>query len=1198
MLRFLRRRLAALVALPVLLLATLTLVAPSASSAATPDFTIQIVPTSQTLNPGTSVAYTVIVGSLDGFNSPVALTVAGLPTGLSGGFAPSTVTPTTSSSASAQLTISASTSATAGGSASPFTVTGTSGTDVHSTGSTVSVKIGLVPLCYGDISGTVTDQTTGTPLSGVTVTSYGSASTTTDAQGTYDLKNVPTGTNNSSQAVSVGFQAPGYYSTYQDATSACGYTAILNAPLTPIEYGAVSGHVYQGTVDTSTGTVTATSAPIANATVSADGSGTTTASDGSYTLSHLTLGNDNASVNAVATAEASGFWYNQSAPFSVVGDTTTANVDIALVPICTGSVTVTVVNASTNKPIAGATVVLSGGKQGTTDSNGQVTITGVNLGYNNAATNVSAYASVPGGLTSYATAALGACGATATTTVTETFNTNNYGSVQATILDADTNQPIAGASLEVGSYPGVTDSSGVVTISNIFVGQNSTTSQSEGQVASATGYYYDYPPSITVNANQTATETIKLTPQLTATITGTVTNASTDAPVPGETVQADGYSAVTDAHGRYTLTGPSMLGAAGASQLDTVSVDSLYQNSAYQYWDTSGQITALAGKTVTLDLQVQPACSGVSISGTVYNASNGQPISGATVSGGDVYTTTGATGQFTLYPITVYENKAFSTTVTAIATNFETAYTTVQLFCGANVTVNFGQTSTTTGTLTGKVTDRATGDPVSGAFVGASFGADTATDSSGDYSFTNVPLGNDNAAESWSVTVTPPSGDGLQAQTKSVSVPASPPDTELDFVLTSAPPPPPTAANYDVTTPYATALTVAAPGLLANDTGTSISVTAVTQPSHGTVTFTANGSYTYAPATGTTGTDSFTYTVTDAASQTATGTVNITVGLQAATAANFTETTPYETALSVPAPGLLSGNPEGATITSFTDPSAGTVSLSQTGELYTGAFTYTPAEGFWGTDSFTYTLAEGDQSATGTVTITVGNPPPAADYRESTPYQTTLAIAAPGLYLDNTSPGVRILDNSDPSHGTVTVNYETGAYTYIPASGFSGPDSFTYTISYQRPVEAMAVRRDGPRLVADAAVDPNTSIGTVTITVGAPASTSGGTSPTTASTTTTSTSASTSTLSPTTTAAPTTTTKPATKGATGSTTTTSTTVLTKGSTGPSTGTGSSGLAATGLKVIQLVSLALLLMVAGTGLLLVARARRRGEHFER
>ncbi|QGQ97906.1 hypothetical protein EHS13_24965 [Paenibacillus psychroresistens] len=36
---------------------------------------------------------------------------------------------------------------------------------------------------------------------------------------------------------------------------------------------------------------------------------------------------------------------------------------------------------------------------------------------------------------------------------------------------------------------------------------------------------------------------------------------------------------------------------------------------------------------------------------------------------------------------------------------------------------------------------------------------------------------------------------------------------------------------------------------------------------------------------------------------------------------------------------------------------------------------------------------------------------------------------------------------SNPSHGTVTVNTTTGAFTYTPASNYSGTDSFTFKVS-------------------------------------------------------------------------------------------------------------------------------------------------------
>jgi len=66
-------------------------------------------------------------------------------------------------------------------------------------------------------------------------------------------------------------------------------------------------------------------------------------------------------------------------------------------------------------------------------------------------------------------------------------------------------------------------------------------------------------------------------------------------------------------------------------------------------------------------------------------------------------------------------------------------------------------------------------------------------------------------------------------------------------------------------------------GLLANDSGRQLSVTSFTQPPNGTVIVNLDGSYTYTPNTGFTGTDIFTYVVTDEYGETETATVTITV---------------------------------------------------------------------------------------------------------------------------------------------------------------------------------------------------------------------------------------------------------------------------------------------------------------------------------
>src|SRR5207244_2651758 len=90
----------------------------------------------------------------------------------------------------------------------------------------------------------------------------------------------------------------------------------------------------------------------------------------------------------------------------------------------------------------------------------------------------------------------------------------------------------------------------------------------------------------------------------------------------------------------------------------------------------------------------------------------------------------------------------------------------------------------------------------------------------------------------------------------------------------------PVAAGGSYVTNEDTALTVAAPGVLGNDTdidSTTITAVLVAGPSHGTLTLNANGSLTYTPAANYNGPDSFTYKANDGALDSNVATVSITV---------------------------------------------------------------------------------------------------------------------------------------------------------------------------------------------------------------------------------------------------------------------------------------------------------------------------------
>jgi hypothetical protein len=308
---------------------------------------------------------------------------------------------------------------------------------------------------------------------------------------------------------------------------------------------------------------------------------------------------------------------------------------------------------------------------------------------------------------------------------------------------------------------------------------------------------------------------------------------------------------------------------------------------------------------------------------------------------------------------------------------------------------------------------------------------------SSDGSYTYTPAATYSGTDSFTYTVTDQfSRTATGTVTITVNTPAAP-----------------TAADYTESTPFDTPLVVTvANGVASNDTGTGLTYALTGAPAHGTVVVNADGSYTYTPTATYSGTDSFTYTATDADSRTATGTVTITVHAPTApTAANYTKSTPFDTPLVVTVADGVASNDTGTGLTyALTGaPAHGTAVVNAD-----GSYTYTPTATYSGTDSFTYTATDQfNRTATGTVTIDVAGPglptpPSAADYTESTPYDTPLVVTgADGVLCDDTGDGLTLTSDTPALHGTVALDLSDGSYTYTPDAAFSGTDSFTYTVT-------------------------------------------------------------------------------------------------------------------------------------------------------
>jgi VCBS repeat-containing protein len=107
-------------------------------------------------------------------------------------------------------------------------------------------------------------------------------------------------------------------------------------------------------------------------------------------------------------------------------------------------------------------------------------------------------------------------------------------------------------------------------------------------------------------------------------------------------------------------------------------------------------------------------------------------------------------------------------------------------------------------------------------------------------------------------------------------------DAGYDAYLKELPgPAAPSATGNSYTTPAGSTLTVAAPGVLTNDSdsdaGDVLRAAVVTGPAHGTLSLASNGGFTYTPSSGYLGPDSFTYRATDGSSSSSPATVSLTV---------------------------------------------------------------------------------------------------------------------------------------------------------------------------------------------------------------------------------------------------------------------------------------------------------------------------------
>jgi len=284
---------------------------------------------------------------------------------------------------------------------------------------------------------------------------------------------------------------------------------------------------------------------------------------------------------------------------------------------------------------------------------------------------------------------------------------------------------------------------------------------------------------------------------------------------------------------------------------------------------------------------------------------------------------------------------------------------------------------------------------------------------------------------------------------------------------------PPVAISDSVVTDADSSIAVDAPGVLNNDSdpdvGDTLAVTSVnTSGTVGTVTaWDADGSFTYDPSgqfeylpAGDSTSDSFTYTVSDGNGGTDTATVTVIINgvydppvyyppvyyppvNYPPVAVDDGATTPEGTAVTI---SVLANDSDAdghaLAVASVTQGAHGSVAINGS------SVTYTPDSGFSGTDSFTYTISDGKGGTdTATVTITVASvnhPPVAVDDSATTPQDTPVTINVLNNDSDADGDILTVASVTQGPHGSVINNGSD--VTYTPDPGYTGTDSFTYTI--------------------------------------------------------------------------------------------------------------------------------------------------------
>ncbi len=139
------------------------------------------------------------------------------------------------------------------------------------------------------------------------------------------------------------------------------------------------------------------------------------------------------------------------------------------------------------------------------------------------------------------------------------------------------------------------------------------------------------------------------------------------------------------------------------------------------------------------------------------------------------------------------------------------------------------------------------------------------------------------------------------------------------------------------------------------------------------------------------------------------------------------------------------------TVTAVTMPTNGTAAITADADGDNALVTYTPQGMYSGADTFRYTVSDGTDTASAAVSVTVNTPPTVLDDTAHTAFETAIVIEVLANDSDADGDDLTVTVATTPTNGTATITADADGdntlVTYTPQSGYSGADTFDYTVS-------------------------------------------------------------------------------------------------------------------------------------------------------